>query len=56
MYEVKVMPVNELKSPLNVILYVKKGKKTTFFKRFCQKKYLSGQIFSPKFFVQTHTH
>ena len=38
MYEVKVMPVNELKSPLNVILYVKKRPKTTFFKRFFAKK------------------
>ena len=37
MYKIKVMHVNELKSPLKVILYVKKGQKRHFLSVFCQK-------------------
>ena len=57
MYEVKVMPVNELKSPLNVILYVKKGQKRHFLSVFCQKSTFQVKFFRQNFLYKlTHTN
>ena len=57
MYKIKVMHVNELKSPLKVILYVKKGQKRHFLSVFCQKSTFPVKFFRQNFLYKlTHTN
>ena len=57
MYKIEFMHVNELKSPLKVILYAKKGPKRHFLSVFCQKSTFPVKFFRQIFLYKlTHTN